>query len=70
MRGHFVTVRPDPRNLRLKHGNTFTQFVLRIGIKAFLRQRAGRIAFWPRQIVFHFEGRIGRGGLAVNRICS
>ena len=70
MRGHFVTVRPDPRNLSLKHCDPLTQFVLRIGIKAFLGQRTGSIAFRPRQIVFHFEGRIGRGGLAVNRVSS
>ena len=70
MCGHFVTVRPDPRNLSLKHCDPLTQFVLRIGIKAFLSQRTGRIAFGPRQIVFHYGQRIGRGGLAVNRVSS
>ncbi len=70
MRRYFIAVRRDPRNLRFKLRNALAQFVLRIGIKAFLRQRAGGIAFGPRQIIVHYGLRIGRGGLAVNRVSS
>ena len=70
MRGGLVTVRSDPGDLDLKLGNPLVEFGQRIGIEAFLRQCGGSVAFGPRQIIVHYGMRIGRGGLAVNRVSS
>jgi hypothetical protein len=53
VRGGFVAVSLDPRDLSLEHSDPFTQLALRIRIEAFLGKQRGGIAFWPRQIFVH-----------------
>lgn len=67
MCGSLVTVRFDPGYFSLKQRDPSGQFVLREGIKAFLRQLAGGIAAGTRQIIVHAKYSFGRRALAVNR---